>query len=84
MLRSRTAETPEDRILEAGDVLFAAVNIIRRYGVEPEQALRASNAKFERRFRKMEELSDKDGETFGDLDLDTQERYWQRAKRELG
>ena len=26
----------------------------------------------------------KDGETFGDLDLDTQERYWQRAKRELG
>ena len=78
------AETPEDRILEAGDVLFAAVNIIRRYGVEPEQALRASNAKFERRFRQMEALSDKDGETFGDLDLDTQERYWQRAKRELG
>lgn len=78
------AETPEERVLEAGDVLFAAVNIIRRYGVEPEQALRASNAKFERRFRKMEELSDKDGETFGDLDLDTKERYWQRAKRELG
>ena len=32
----------------------------------------------------LEELSDKEGETFGDLDLDTQERYWQRAKRELG
>ena len=78
------AESEEERLLEAGDVLFAAVNIVRRYGVDPEQALRASNAKFERRFRKMEELSAEAGEDFSALDLDRQEAYWQRAKHALG
>ncbi|MBX7502752.1 nucleoside triphosphate pyrophosphohydrolase [Qipengyuania sp. YG27] len=78
------AETDEQRLMEAGDVLFVVVNIVRRYGVDPEQALRASNSKFEKRFRKMEQLSQIDGEEFAVLDLDTQEGYWQRAKRELG
>ena len=78
------AETPEERLMEAGDVLFVAVNIVRRYGVDAEQALRASNAKFERRFKTMEELAQKSGEEFAALDLDTQEQYWQRAKREIG
>jgi ATP diphosphatase len=78
------AETEEERLMEAGDVLFVAVNIVRRYGVDPEQALRASNGKFEHRFRKMEELAQANGEDFAALDLDTQEEYWQRAKREIG
>ncbi len=78
------AETEEERLLEAGDVLFVAVNIVRRYGVDPEQALRASNAKFERRFKVMEQLSKNEGEDFAALDLDRQEEYWQRAKRETG
>ena len=75
------ARTDEDRIMEAGDVLFVAVNLIRRYGVEPEQALRASNAKFERRFREMERLAAADGKRFADLLLDEQEAYWQAVKR---
>lgn len=74
------ADTNEDRLLEAGDVLFAAVNIIRRYGVDPEQALKASNAKFERRVRTMETLAKGDGLVFEDLSLDAQENYWQRVK----
>ena len=78
------AETERDRLMEAGDVLFVAVNIVRRYGVDPEQALRASNGKFERRFKKMEELARSDGEDFAELDLDTQELYWQRAKAQIG
>ncbi len=78
------ADSAEDRLMEAGDVLFAVVNIVRRYGVDPEQALRVSNAKFERRFKKMEELSADQGEDFATLDLDRQEDYWQRAKRDLG
>ena len=78
------AQTDEERLLEAGDVLFVAVNIVRRYGVDPEQALRASNAKFERRFKVMEQLSENEGEDFATLDLDRQEEYWQRAKRETG
>jgi len=76
------AETEEERLLEAGDVLFVMVNIVRRYGVDPEQALRASNAKFERRFRRMEELADDDGQNFPSLSLEEQEGYWQRVKEE--
>ena len=80
----QAAEGEEDRLMEAGDVLFVVVNIVRRYGVEPEQALRVANSKFERRFRKMEELSQADGRDFAALDLDAQEEYWQRAKHALG
>lgn len=75
------AETDEERLLEAGDVLFAAVNVVRRYGIDPEQALKATNAKFERRFRAMEAMSAADGADFTSLSLDQQEEYWQRAKR---
>ena len=64
---------------EAGDLLFAAVNLVRAYGVEPEEALRAANAKFERRYRAMEVLA---GGKFSTLDLAAQERLWQRVKRE--
>ncbi|MBX7481246.1 nucleoside triphosphate pyrophosphohydrolase [Qipengyuania qiaonensis] len=79
-----SAATDAERLIEAGDVLFVAVNIVKRFGVDPEQALRAANAKFERRFRKMEELSQVDGKEFPALDLDIQEQYWQRAKHEIG
>ncbi|MFW2350108.1 nucleoside triphosphate pyrophosphohydrolase [Qipengyuania sp.] len=78
------AVTEDERLMEAGDVLFVVVNIVRRYGVDPEQALRASNSKFEKRFRMMERLSKAEGEEFSALDLGAQEEYWQRAKREAG
>lgn len=72
--------SPEERLVEAGDVLFVAVNLIRRYGVDAEQALKASNEKFERRFRSMEALATADGQDFASLSLDEQEAYWQRVK----
>lgn len=68
---------PDERVEEAGDLLFAAVNLVRAYGVAPEDALRAANAKFERRFRAMEALAH--GE-FNSLDLEAQEALWQRVK----
>ncbi len=71
----------EERLVEAGDVLFVAVNFIRRYGVDAEQALKASNEKFERRFREMEALAIADGRDFAALTLDEQESYWQRVKK---
>jgi len=73
----RDAATAEERLLEAGDVLFAAVNLVRAYGIAPEEALRATNAKFERRFRAMEELSSGD---FKSLSLEDQEMLWQQVK----
>ena len=66
-----------DRAEEAGDLLFAAVNLVRAYGIAPEDALRSANAKFERRFRAMEQLAAGD---FADRNLQEQEALWQAVK----
>ena len=68
---------PQDRLEEAGDLLFAAVNVVRAYGIAPEDALRAANEKFETRYRSMEALA---GGTIDGLSLDEQETLWQRVK----
>ena len=70
------ARSEAERIDEAGDLLFAAVNLVRANGIAPEDALRAANAKFERRFRAMEALDP----AFATLTLDQQEALWQRVK----
>lgn len=66
---------------EIGDLLFAAANLARKLEVDAEAALRAANAKFERRFRGMETLAAARGEIFEKLGLDAQERLWQEVKR---
>ena len=76
-MRELAEATPETRSEEAGDLLFAAVNLVRAYGVAPEEALRAANAKFERRFRAMEQMANG---SFADLDLEQQEALWQAVK----
>ena len=69
---------PADEIEEeAGDFLFAAVNLVRAFGVDAELALRRANAKFERRFHAMEDAA---GGTFAGLTLDEQELLWQQVK----
>lgn len=72
------ATSDDERVAEAGDLLFAAVNVARKYGVAPEDALRAANAKFERRFRGMEALA---AGSFASLSLDEQEALWSQVKR---
>lgn len=69
---------PAERLEEAGDLLFSAVNLVRAYGIAPEDALRSANAKFERRYRAMEALA---GGTLKGLSLDQQEELWQAVKR---
>jgi MazG family protein len=66
---------------EVGDLLFAAVNLARKLGVDPEAALRAAGRKFERRFRGMEALATARGGALEGLDLVAQERLWQEMKR---
>lgn len=60
---------------ELGDLLFAVVNLARKLKIEPEGALRAANAKFERRFRHIETAPG-----FNDLSLDEKELLWVQAK----
>ncbi|MEZ5689363.1 MAG: nucleoside triphosphate pyrophosphohydrolase [Caenibius sp.] len=72
----RTA-LPEHRMEEAGDLLFAAVNLVRAYGIAPEDALRAGNDKFERRYRAMEDIA---GAAFPTLSLDEKEALWRAVK----
>jgi len=66
---------------EVGDLLFAAANLARKLDVDAEAALRAANAKFERRFRGMERLAALRGESFERLSLAAQEALWQEVKR---
>jgi MazG family protein len=66
---------------EIGDLLFAAANLARKLGVDPEMALRAANGKFERRFRGMERLAAGRGQPFESLSLEVQEALWQEVKR---
>jgi len=65
---------------EAGDLLFAAVNLVRHAGIDPEAALRQANRKFSRRFRTVERLSKEAGKTVAETELDTLDYYWDRAK----
>jgi ATP diphosphatase len=71
------AQTPEHQHEEAGDLLFAAINLVRHYKVDAETALRDANRKFERRFRAMEQMAD--GQ-FDGLKLDEKEALWQAVK----
>lgn len=77
-VRELASASPDKRLEEAGDLLFAAVNVVRAYELKPEEALRAANDKFERRYRAMEQLA---GGSFASLSLEEQEALWQQVKR---
>lgn len=70
------------QVEELGDLLFACANLARKLGVDPEEATRACNRKFERRFRAMEQAADMDGREFSKLNLDEQEKLWNTVKKQ--
>lgn len=65
---------------EMGDILFAIVNLARWYKINPEIALANANKKFMKRFRKMEELSEKSIE---ENSIEEFDKLWKAAKRSL-
>jgi nucleoside triphosphate diphosphatase len=65
---------------ELGDLLFAVVNLSRHLGLDAEGALRAANAKFERRFRRMEQLATQRRLTLARLSLEEWDALWREAK----
>ena len=65
---------------ELGDLLFVVANLSRRLSVDPEAALRRANAKFERRFRHIEDRLEAAGRSVHEATLDEMESLWTEAK----
>ena len=65
---------------ELGDLLFSIVNLSRFLGIDPESALRKATRKFVERFRRMEEMIERDGLVLEELSLRELDEYWNRAK----
>ena len=81
-----SAETePDERVAaEVGDLLFTVVNLARFVNVDPELALRATTSRFVERVELAERLAAEAGEAWTELDLDAQERWYEKAKAALG
>lgn len=69
---------------ELGDLLFALVNVCRYLSIDPENALRLTNAKFERRFRHIEQRLRQQGRTPQDASLEEMDALWDEAKLQAG
>jgi ATP diphosphatase len=67
---------------ETGDLLFALVNLARHVGADPDAALRATNAKFERRFAYIERALAAKGRSLEGATLEEMDALWNEAKRE--
>ncbi len=77
------AGSDADRLTdEIGDVLFVCANLARHAKVDVSRALRHANAKFERRFRRMEAIAAASGATLADMTLAAQDDLWNQAKVE--
>lgn len=68
--------------LEFGDILFALVNLARWRGLDAEQCLIRANKKFEKRFRKMEEIAHNNNITLETLTVEEWDKLWRTAKNE--
>jgi len=78
---ARAGAKPEEIEDELGDLLFVVVNIARFLKVDPEQALRKTNAKFRGRFAHVEAGVEASGKTLPEAGIEEMERLWQEAKR---
>jgi MazG family protein len=76
----RLAANTEEREGEIGDLLFTLVNIARWHKIDPEQALRRTNAKFRERFAYVESQLAARGRTPAASDLQEMESLWQESK----
>lgn len=78
----REAPGSPERAAEFGDLLFALVNVARWEGIDAEEALAVSNRKFRARWARMEERARELGVALDELDTETLNDLWDRAKAE--
>jgi tetrapyrrole methylase family protein/MazG family protein len=76
----RAAVTPDERLQELGDLLFALVNLSRWMKLDPEEALRAANHRWVERHARVEALAAERGVDLGALDLAGKDRLWDEVK----
>ena len=77
----RDARTKRDREEELGDVLFTLVNIARKHKINPEDALRLANAKFRKRFNKLEERVHSEDKNMKQMNLNELDQIWNEIKK---
>lgn len=79
-----TATDPANLEAEIGDLLFSAVNLARWRQIDPESALRSTNARFTRRFKKLEALASAQGKTLSKMSIEEMDTLWNEAKSLVG
>lgn len=82
LVEAREALTEAEVVEEFGDLMFVMANLARHLKVDPEAALRAANAKFTRRFGRIEDWLAEEGKTPDQSDLAEMDALWNRAKAE--
>jgi ATP diphosphatase len=75
------ATGPDHLETEIGDLLFSVVNLARWRQIDPESALRATNARFTRRFKQMELLAAAQGRSLEQMSIQEMDALWEEAKR---
>lgn len=74
------AQTPAEKEKELGDILFCIVSLARRFGIDPESALRMTNTKFRERVHYLEQKAGETGRDLFDIPRAEKEKYWDEAK----
>jgi MazG family protein len=82
-LEEAALERDRDRVLiEIGDLFFAAVNLSRKLGFDPDHALELANRKFRQRFEEVERIARERGVEVGEATLDELDTLWEEVKQE--
>lgn len=82
LVEARDQFSQEHMIDEMGDLLFVMANLARHLGIDPEEALRRTNAKFTRRFGAIEAALAKQGKRPEDSTLEEMDRLWNKVKEQ--
>ena len=66
---------------EGGDVLFSSINILRKAGINSQEALEYANNKFTKRYNYSEMLARKENKNFAEISLEKKHKYWLKSKK---